>query len=346
MDRPYVTSDGIVLGDRGSVVVKIGKKSLKEVWRKRADLISYGGYGDVVCLRNGRDFQLWNADGKVVWKRQFPTTPFRRENRLWLIHEGHVEAVDFTTGQTLEQSACPTGYASFVSDDGRVILFRPSPLDAEPVLAFEFSQRRVLWERKLVAEIRERYRIECPEGLVFQASSHSRCIAASGRHVFGVIMENGELCWAQSLGSRAPHIRDGRLYGWSTSSVAATKRRTLNTVSGAISRETVGPDTHENRFVVLAEETGEILVDRPLESYGATFDRFLEPSQGTLCRDHVAFTVADTGLLVVFRLSDGEMIWHYEHGDELFSPVFDDNRLYVCCADGTLVVFEAEGEEL
>ena len=79
--------------------------------------------------------------------------------------------------------------------------------------------------------------------------------------------------------------------------------------------------------------------------YGTAFERLQEAYGGALCKSHVVFT-SKSGLMAAFRLTDGELVWSYEHRDQLFSPVFEDNRLYATCADGTLVVFEAEGGEL
>jgi hypothetical protein len=50
--------------------------------------------------------------------------------------------------------------------------------------------------------------------------------------------------------------------------------------------------------------------------------------------------------MAAFRLSDGELVWHHEYPAHLFSPVFDDNRLYLATADGDIVIFEARGGEL
>lgn len=349
LDLPHVTSDGVIVGDGNPdrpTIVKIERTTLRAAWRKRANLWYRRGCGDLVLLGCGDENQVWNSNGDVLWSRRFARNPFALGDRLWYINEGHAEVVDFATGRTVELLACPTGIAQFLSDDGNVVFLGPSTQEGEPLRAFELRTQKLLWERKLLGEIRERHGVECPQGLLFHLSSAGRCIADSGTHVFSIAVADGSLRWAQKLGYRAPHYFDGRIYGWSTSGARATTRTTLDTVSREISRETVAPATYENRFVILDEDTGAIIVDRPLAKYGPAFDQFLEPLQGTPCRNHMAFTVADTGLLVLFRLSDGEMVWHHEYDDELFGPVNDDNRLYVRCANGTLVVLEAEGGEL
>lgn len=50
--------------------------------------------------------------------------------------------------------------------------------------------------------------------------------------------------------------------------------------------------------------------------------------------------------MVLFRITDGEIVWQHEYSDRLFSPVVDDNRVYVASAEGNILVFDAEGGEL
>lgn len=348
LEHPYATSDGVVVGHalpEGGVVVKIHKKTLKEVWRKEQRLKIRGGYGDLIFLYYGQEAQVWNNDGRVLWKPDFSFVIGR--GRLFRFSDGKVATFDAYTGKMLDSVACPVpSYPKLVLEDEGVVMVGDQ-LETDPVRAFDLRARRVLWERNIRAEIRGQYGDQCERGIGFLCGGPGRLIAGSGRHVFGLSALNGELRWGVRLGiaDREPEVKDGRLYAWATSGESARHVAVLDSSLGQVTHETVTPSSAENRFVILDEATGEILMDRPLAPYGAPFRHFQEP-RGTLCKNHIAFTTSDTGLLAVFRLSDGELVWQYEHPEELFRAVFDDNRLYVRCADGTLVVFEAEGEEL
>jgi outer membrane protein assembly factor BamB len=143
----------------------------------------------------------------------------------------------------------------------------------------------------------------------------------------------------------SPQVRDGRIYVWTTAPVTATRKTTFDVATGEVTREASAAVAGENRLVIVDEETGMILVDRPMAPYGPEFEAHQEPKRGTLCKNHIVFTTK-TGLIAVFRLSDGALVWKTTYEDELMYPVFDENRLYVACANGSLVVFEAEGGEL
>ena len=351
LDQPYVTSDGVVLGNRESVVVKIDKRTFKESWRKDADVICYRGYGDLVFFGNADEYQVWHSSGKVLWKKKFPTSPFlRRKDHLWRFGESEIYVLDAASGETIQTFQCsrpawPQQMKWFIEDEDTLLLCQP--LGVDPVCAFRLSDQRILWEANLLPEIRTRYEPDC-RGLSFGPSGTDRFIASSDKHVFGMSAGNGALHWGLPLrlAYGLPQVRNGHLYGWATSGGTVRGTTTVDVSSGEVTRDRVTPTSAENRFVIVREATGEVLVDRPLGSYGAAFQRFQEPHQGVLCRNHIAFTTSDTGLLAVFRLSDGELVWQYEHSDELFRAAHDDNRLYVRCADGTLVVFEGEGDEL
>jgi outer membrane protein assembly factor BamB len=97
--------------------------------------------------------------------------------------------------------------------------------------------------------------------------------------------------------------------------------------------------------VIVDGTTGAVVVNQLLSAHGPAFAQFQEPYGGTICRKHVLFTT-NSGLMALFRLSDGELAWQHEYGDRLYSPVADDNRVYVTSASGDLVMFEAEGGEL
>jgi len=347
LDNPYVTSDGVVTAHslpEGGVVVKIDKKTLKEVWRKKIRLHLRGGYDDLIFLYYGSEAQVWNNDAKILWK---PSGPFGIKNgRLLRFGEGDLSVLDPYTGKLLERLEYPQGLPKLFVEDERVLLLAQDDFQIDPVRAFSFAGRRIRWEKNLAAEIRERYEDKCERGVLFVGSSQGRFLAGTGRHVLAFSLADGQLVWGRHLrtASLIPAIRDGRLYAWATSGESAHHTTMLDTTTGQVTRATIAPANGENRFVIVDESTGEVLVDRPLAPYGEPFRQFQEP-RGTLCKHHIVY-VNRAGLIVVLRLSDGEMVWHQQHAEQLYWPAVDGNRLFFPCVDGTLVVFEAEGEEL
>lgn len=343
LDTPYLTTTAIFAGDKEKVVVKLDKRKLKEVWRKNTKLQVRGGHGEVILLAYYDEAQAWNPDGDMLWKRKVPSYFVAREDRLYVMESG-LEVVDLTTGKACDHfKECPEGYPALLHDG---VLFVRNPEKSDPLRAFHLGERRVKWERNPGEEIKARYGID-GQGLSLAASVPGRFVAARAGHLFGMSVTDGEILWMAPVNVpyHWPQAKDGRIYVWTTAPVTVSQKTTFDLSSGQVSRERSQPAGGENRFVIVDEVTGEIVSDRPLGPYGAPFQRFQEPMRGTLCKRHIAFTT-QAGLIALFRLSDGELVWHHEYRDELFYPVFEGNRLYTPCADGSLVVFEAEGGEL
>ncbi len=345
LDGPVLTSTSIFTGNSSQFAVRLDKRTLKEVWRKRMMAWVRSAHADKILVYTGKtkETQLWNEDGRVLWKRRGNLG--RRGDRLFLNNEGRLQTIDIMTGETIDEFECPPGRPDLMHD-GILLLKHPEGW-TDPVKALDFTSRKVLWEKPLIPEIRDRYKDPCSEGLVFISSHPGQFVARSGQHLLGVSLFDGTLKWGLVL--RVPYVglgaRGGRICVWTVGPGATSTRTALDVSSGQVTRERSQPATGENRLVIVDEATGEIVMDRPLAPYGGPFQRFQEPWPGTQCKNHIVFTT-QSGLMAVFRLSDGELVWQHEHGDELYSPVFEENRLYAACADGTIVVFEVEGEEL
>lgn len=346
MDDPYLTQASVFIGDQEKVVVKLDKQTLKEVWRRRTRLHVRGGHGDLIFLGAFGEYQVWNPEGQMVWKRKLPANFARIDGRIYLV-DGGLHVIDLATGETIERLNCPPGAPDLLDGDLLLLTCPESPEKIDPVRLFHVRERRIVWEKSLLSEIRDRYQDECRLGLVLFPGRSGNLVASSGRHLFGISLADGGLKWAVPINVPylSPQMRDGRIYVWATAATTSNKTVTVDLASGQVTREQSEPVEGVHRFVIVDEASGQIVSDRPLAPFGALFRRFQEPMRGTLCKHHIAFTTR-TGLIALFRLSDGELVWHHEHRDELFCPVFEGNRLYTASADGTLVVFEAEGGEL
>jgi hypothetical protein len=68
---PFLSETGIFVGQSKDCVVKLDKRTLKEVWRKKQMSSMRSVHGDNILIFFGKkkEMQLWNGDGKIVWTR-------------------------------------------------------------------------------------------------------------------------------------------------------------------------------------------------------------------------------------------------------------------------------------
>ena len=341
---PFLSETSIFTGQRADFAVKLDKRSLKQVWRKKQMSSMRSVHGDNILIFFGKkkEMQLWNGDGKIVWTR--PGNEWAKGDRMYFSHDAALQVVDVMTGRTVDEFPCPTGTPQF-ERDGILLLVEQGPTSR--TYAIDLTARTVLWEVGLRANILERFGDPCPGGLALISSRSGSVVVKTGAHLVGMSLVDGSMQWGLPLS--VPHIspmaRDGRLYVWSAPDVQTSTRVTIDVASGETLRERVGPDVSDNHMVMVDEATGTIVVDRALSEYGPAFRQPQKVYGGALCRNHVLFT-SSSGLMALFRLSDGELVWQHDLQEHLFSPVFDDNRLYLSTAGGDIVVFEAYGEEL
>lgn len=345
LQQPVLTHTSVFTGVAGRFLARLDKQTGNVLWSKQMSGRARSAYGDNVLVYSGdeRETQLWNEAGEVIWRRRGNLGG--RGDRQFLNQGGRLAVIDVMTGETIDDLECPPGVPSLIHDG--VLLLRNTDDATELVLAVDLAKRQLAWQKHLTTELRNRYQDDCSRGLAFVASRPGQFVAKSVDHLVGVSLTDGQLFWGLeiSMPYQAPLIKDGQMYVWSAPSTPTSTRVTFDLDSGQIARERSEVAVSENRLVIVDEATGKIAVDRPLAPYGAAFKQVQEAYGGAICRNHVVFT-AESGLMAAFSLSDGELAWWHEHRDQLFSPVFEDNRLYVACADGNIVVFEAEGGEL
>jgi len=319
----HVTANAVFVGNHEKVVVNLDKATLKEVWRRKTKLLVRGGLPDVVFLGNYHTFEAWNEGGEVLWHRDFPQKVYSHGERLYL-HELGMQVLDLRTAALLHRFDSPDGSPGLLTRDLMMLTHRTA---VDPVYLIDLRDGRILWEKRLAAELHERHGIDPSGFLVGVEDAHDRAVLVRREHVVGMSLRSGELLWSTALHVPyyVPQVKDGRAYVWTMAPV--------------------DPGVPTNRLIVLDTATGRVVADRALESYGDAFRMRHEPRRGTLCQDHIVFTT-DSGLMAVFRLSDGELVWHefYESGPRY--PIFDDGRLYACCTDGTVAMFEPDGARL
>jgi outer membrane protein assembly factor BamB len=95
--------------------------------------------------------------------------------------------------------------------------------------------------------------------------------------------------------------------------------------------------------VALDEATGETIYDVPMTNHSPPLVKKLGRAQEPLVLEgHLAYAT-EAGLLVTFRESDGQPVWHYRHRDSLYSGLVAASRAFVPSADGNILVFEEGG---
>ncbi len=95
--------------------------------------------------------------------------------------------------------------------------------------------------------------------------------------------------------------------------------------------------------MALDETTGEVVFRTPLAKYGGDFAIHQNAVVGRPSGGYLPFGTR-SGLLALFRLSDGELVGSYKHKTQVYWPVLAGQRLFVTAADGTLLVFEGAAD--
>jgi hypothetical protein len=333
-----------------------------------------------VCTRDGTEgvWALTKNPLEVIWHRQVRWSDVQAvlADRVVLSPEDGCEAVDWSGAVLWRREGrahCVTG------SDGRLFEVRDgvlsvidvregtgkvlgSPIDGRPAVAlrrvlllvhkggvvasaFDLEAERVVWTRDFAAGVREISGAETQSRVLLfsSATAADRIVFSHTDHVYGACVDDGSILWRTqvTVPKRALGVQDGRVFVWSTSS--PVRMTTFDLSTGDIVRE-MGPSA-PNRLVVLDERNGDILIDRDLAEDGPEFASQQMPSVPALGRRHVVFAT-DAGLIAVFRLSDGELVWKHRLPDQAWSQTVDGNEIYVPCADGTLLVFECEDGEL
>ena len=340
LEGPVVGPEVICTGQRRGAIVGLSRTDLRVLWKRESKyLVPKCGNSDTIVLWSlGTGSEGWNWKGETVWLRDKSARLLLSNERMLEVAGGLLE-VDLRTGGTLSRVECPEGKPRAMSGS---ILILVAGEKGEAVRAFDLTARRLLWERDLLKEMRSLYGADEPHpvlGLAF--CDENRLIATRGGYVFGVSAADGQLTWAKraEIPYVSPQVVDGRVYLWT--SPAGARKALIDVDAGTVTRDAV-PSTG-GRLVILDARTGDTLSDLDLTKLGSEFAVSQEPQEGTLGKRHIAFSTRG-GLLAVFRLADGELVFKHQHTDPLFPPAIVDREIYAVGGDGSLTVFQSEDE--
>jgi outer membrane protein assembly factor BamB len=309
-----VGPDGIYAAEtfQARQIVKLSRETLELEWRvdaggaepvlSHAHLLLVGSLSKGLAMIDGRS-------GRFLWQVEPPHwTGVLWRGSVAVSGLGCLQLLDLDSGRSRETVPLPTGWRY---RGGEVLWNRVfCAVEDERLGLFDLSSRRAVWERDLLAEIRQVHGLDTGDAVIGLrgASSPDRFIATRGGSTFGCSMADGSLLWRApvALGDCAPLAHRGRLYG-----------------------------PVLDRFIAVDEGTGEIVYDvKHPELAGAFY-----PKAGTIHAGKMA-VAHESGHLGVFDLADGRLVWHYKSRWPLWGTAEADGRLLVTCGDGNLLVFE------
>lgn len=251
LDTPVVTPTAIFTGESSQFVVRLDKRTHKQAWKKKQMARVRSAHGDNILVYAGQtgETQLWDGDGKVLWKHRGSEIAFA--DRLHFDADGRLQIVDVHSGKIVDEFECPPGRTHRVHDG--ILLRTNAKGPTDPVQAVDLAARTLRWEQNLIPAIQARFGDPCPRGLSFQASRPGHVVAKSGAHLVAVSLTDGSLGWGLpiSLPYRAPLVKAGRMYVWSAPAGWTSVRISIDIDSGEVTRETTQPDSTDNHFVIV-----------------------------------------------------------------------------------------------
>jgi outer membrane protein assembly factor BamB len=323
LPAPVVAGDTVFVGDQHHEIMRIDLPRPDAVWRvPAAGYFPEAAFGEVLVLFSLVGYRGMRFSGELTWtlESQGGKRRWGRYGDRFLSFNPGISVADAITGEVIDHHEIRGPLISGVGRCGRILLLGAEK-GGDPTRAYDLTDRRVLWERALTEELRSASMGRQPLDQFFYmfCGSSGSFVARYARSLFGVSLIDGRVLWHTPLyvGSNPPVTDGGRIYAWTWS--------TLN--------------AHEQHLVCLDETTGAVVYKNSLAKYGGEFALYQDALVGRPVAGHLAFGTR-SGLVALFRLSDGELVWSYKNKAQVYWPVIAGNRLLVPTAEGTLLVFE------
>jgi outer membrane protein assembly factor BamB len=318
-------------GDGEKFLRRFDLGSLEETWKVSAGRVwVVCAFEDVVFVttRDGTDRGIHPRDGSEIWRQDLGLNW-----RVWRDHVlvgrgSRIEVLDIRTGRQVDEVDVGRE-ASLRGVFGDLLILsrfmnRDGTGGGDPISCFDLGERRPVWERNLLADVKAEYGVETRiPAIGFVLGTEERFVATYGGHTFGVSLDDGRILWCSPEDSLYawPEVHGGRVF------MLSSERK----------------DFFVTHFVALDEATGETIYDVPMTNHSPPLVKKLGRAQEPLVLEgHLAYAT-EAGLLVTFRESDGQPVWHYRHRDSLYSGLVAASRAFVPSADGNILVFEEGG---
>ena len=308
---PLVGEGAVYASDPfGGDVVCFDRQGFRETWRiPSRQLWPRWSYGRHLLISSLEASVVDATDGRVLWTRSCRFGAVAWCGEIVLQQPEGIEIVEAATGEVRESIPVPGGLSTSARLCGDVLIVKTAFRPDLPVRAFHLRERRVVWERMLVAEAVARSGVEDPDPLLsFAESVNERLVMTCGRLTLACSLVDGRMLWHAPVPVTYhwPNVHAGRVYV-----------------------------LFLDRFIAIDELTGEIVYDvlHP-ELRGAYRAR-----PGTVYGETIAFA-NESGHLAVFDLRDGSLVWLHKYKAPLWGTAEADGRLLVSTGDGKLLVFE------
>jgi len=331
LSAPVVIGDSVFVGHEEGEILRLNWPHVDAAWRLPAEgYAPHAAVGEIVLLRSQREGHLrgLRITGEIVWtlaERGW----FAVGRDLYCQNQGILQA-NVSTGAVVGRFDVPGPPFHFQGVcDGVFLLGTNLKGPSDPIRAFDMERHEIVWERKLREEIlTAAHGIEDKRTAYFTShcGSEGRVVFYCGKSLFGFALRENRMLWQRNfnVACSRPVMHKGRVYFW------------------AFALDDNPPD--ETRLVCLDEATGETVYDRHLAAYGGDFVFRQWAGPGHIEGECIAFATvrSSTGLLTLFRISDGELVWSFTYKAATSEPVLSGQRLLVTAHDGNMLVFEGD----
>jgi outer membrane protein assembly factor BamB len=307
---PLVSSDGIFVGAKDHVTVRLDRRSLKSVWSVESDKYRIGQLiNDELMTVGGKPGGgvRSTADGRLLWSA--PTRFFGVGvwQRCVLLHGSDLELRDPAMGDLIRGIKVTGGYddPGTTSNDLWILSTGSSHVKAINLVSGE-----LVWERALLSEMAP---------YVSEAERHNAVTITHGSLAGMFIVRYGDATFGCSLtdGSVVWHAPVAVPYYWP------------NVEAGCVYVLLF------DRFIAIDEATGRILYDVKHPELGGAY----RAKAGTLYKGRIAIP-NESGHVAVFNVADGALVSLREDTLPLWRTAEADGRLFVTTGDGKLLVFD------
>jgi outer membrane protein assembly factor BamB len=308
-----LSHEGVFIGDLHKGVIKLEHQSYDKVWSFAGDNLAPVAVRDGVLLVASSD-GLCGVDertGTKLWGPQ-PLGPCvewsqgvlaLRPLALIDVREGSMVRAFNVSEEVLGNP--------FIAQNTLV----GTSLKGDPVTAFHLVEKRVVWTRRLFAEVSTRAGRSEPSFIVW--SGDETFLVGRTDVLVGCSLADGAILWESSVGVPyySPNAIEGRAY----------------VLTAGL--------TSPARFACVDTRNGRTLYDIPQPSLQIG-DR---PFRGTLAGEEIVFCTT-RGLVIAFRREDGSTAWWHRSQERLAPAIAADGRVLVPTRGGYLLVFQAAHE--
>ena len=309
MFRVLPGCDGLYIGDRYRGASKLDSVSLEPRWLFAGeDLSPVAVKNDVVLIAGNEGLcAVDERSGGKLWGPR-PVGPcIEWSQRLLTLRP--LGFLDVKQGSVYHELKVSEEFLGdpFVAGDVLV----GTNLRGDPISAYHLVEQRLVWKRRILAELDARAGRSEPARIV-SAGGETFVIGRTDM-LAGCSLTDGSILWDLPLGVPyyLPNVHGGRIY------------------------VLLAGNTLPARFICIEAQGGQKLYDvqHPFMQLGN------KPFHGTLAGKEIVFCTS-RDLVVAFRLEDGSVSWSHQSREGVGRAISIDERVLVPTPGGNFLVFE------